>query len=198
MLRVVGGAFVHDGDEVAAWVKKLAEKLSQIPDAPEFRFDESTYGDVTMHSVVIDIPGDQAEALRLFGPQAIVRLGTAPQAVYFALGEGSEEAMKRLIDSSGSDSGDVADRPLGQMRVKLLPMLRLAQSVKANDSVAAVIDAVALGGDNDYFSVTATSIENGQASNVEIGEGIIKALGAVVREVQNAQMQQMQRGGGQF
>jgi hypothetical protein len=77
-------------------------------------------------------------------------------------------------------------------------MLRLAQSVKANDSVAAVIDAVALGGDNDYFSVTATSIENGQASNVEIGEGIIKALGAVVREVQNAQMQQMQRGGGQF
>lgn len=198
MLRVVGGAFVHDGDEVAAWVKKLADKLSQIPDAPEFRFDESTYSDVTMHSVVIDIPGNQAEARRLFGPKAIVRLGTAPQAVYFALGEGSEEAMKRLIDSAGSDSGEVADRPLGQMRIKLLPVLRFAQSVKANDSVAAVIDSVALGGDNDYFSITATAIDNGQASNVEIGEGIIKALGAVLREVQNAQMQQMQRGGGQF
>jgi len=198
MLRVVGGAFVHDGDEVADWVKKLAGKLKQVPDAPEFRFDESTYGGVTMHSVVIDIPAKQAEVRRLFGPKAVVRLGTAPQAVYFALGEGSEDAMKRLIDSAGLDTGEVADRPLGQLRIKLLPMLRLAQSVKANDSVAAVIDAVALGGDNDYVSATSTSIENGQASTLEIGEGVIKALGAVLREVQNAQMQQMQRGGGQF
>jgi hypothetical protein len=81
------------------------------------------------------------------------------------------------------------------MRIKLLPMLRLAQSMKPTDPVAAIIDAVAVGGENDYVSIVANVIENGQSSNIEIGEGILKAIGAVIREQQNAQMRQLQRGG---
>jgi DnaJ-domain-containing protein 1 len=198
VLKLAGGMFVHDGDEVAAWVKKLDAKLSQIPDAPKFNFDESTYNGVTMHSVVIDIPERAEESRRLLGEKAVITLGTAPQAVYFAFGQGSVNAMKALIDSADVDTGDLTGRPLGQMRVKLLPFLRLAQSMKPNDSVAAVIDAVAVGGDNDYISVIANVVENGQSGNIEIGEGILKAIGAAVREAQNAQMREMQRGGGQF
>lgn len=198
MLKLAGGMFVHDGDEVAAWVKKLDTKLSQIPDAPKFNFDESTYNGVTMHSVVIDIPARAVESRRLLGEQAVITLGTAPQAVYFAFGQGSVTAMKALIDTADADTGDAAGRPLGQMRIKLLPMLRLAQSMKPNDEVAAVIDAVAVAGNSDYVSVVANVIENGQSSNIEIGEGVLKAIGAAIREVQNAQMREMQRGGGQF
>lgn len=198
MLKLAGGMFVHDGDEVAAWVKKLDAKLSQIPDAPKFNFDESTYNGVTMHSVVIDIPARAEESRRLLGEKAVITLGTAPQAVYFAFGQGSVTAMKALIDTADADTGDLAARPLGQMRIKLLPLLRLAQSMKPNDSVAAVIDAVAVGADSDYISVLANVIENGQSSNIEIAEGVLKAIGAAVREVQNAQMREMQRGGGQF
>lgn len=198
MLKLAGGMFVHDGDEVAAWVKKLDAKLSQIPDAPKFSFDESTYKGVTMHSVVIDIPARAEESRRLLGEKAVITLGTAPQAVYFAFGQGSVTAMRALIDSADVDTGDLAARPLGQMRVKFLPLLRLAQSMKPNDAVAAVIDAIAVGGDSDYVSLVANVIDNGQTSNIEIGEGVLKAIGAAIREFQSAQMRQMQLGGGQF
>jgi len=197
--QIVGGSFVHDGNAVAAWVKELAAKLRDAGDAPQFNFDESQYNGVTMHSIVFDIPADQAELRRTFGEQAKIQLGTGPQAVYFALGQGSADAMQKLIDSADADRGDLSERPLGQARVKLLPILRLIQSIKPNDSLAAVIDSVALGGDNDYLSIVTHAIENGQSSNVEIGEGLIKAAGAAVREAQMQQMQQMQqRGGGQF
>lgn len=195
LFKIVGGMFVHDGAEVAAWVQKLDKKLSQLPDAPKFNFNESTYNGVTMHSVVIDIPERAAESRRLLGDKAVITLGTAPQAVYFAFGQGSEVAMKALIDSGDTDSGDLTDRPLGQMRVKLLPILRLAQSMKPSDPVAAVIDAVAVGAESDYVSIVANAIENGQSSNIEIGEGVLKAIGAVIREQQNAQMRELQRGG---
>jgi hypothetical protein len=195
MFKIAGGMFVHDGDEIAAWVQKLDKKLSQLPDAPKFNFNESTYNGVTMHSVVIDIPARAAESRRLLGEKAVLTLGTAPQAVYFAFGQGSEVAMKALIDSADADAGDLADRPLGQMRVKLLPILRLAQSMKPTDPVAAIIDAVAVGAESDYVSVVANVIENGQSNNIEIGEGVLKAIGAVIREQQNAQMRQLQRGG---
>jgi hypothetical protein len=198
MFRVAGGSFVHDGEEVAAWIKQLAGKLRNLRDAPEFKFDESEYNGVAMHSVLIDIPGDQEELRRMFGEQAHIRLGTGPQVFYFAIGEGAENAMQGLIDSAGADQGDLAQRPLGQVQVKLLPILRLVQSVKPNDSLAAVIDSVALGGDNDYLTAVNHAIENGQSSYIEIGEGLIKAIGAAVREGQNAQMQRQQRGGGQF
>lgn len=197
-LQIVGGSFVHDGNAVAAWVKELAAKLRDAGDAPQFNFDEGQYNGVTLHSIVFDIPAKEEELRRMFGAQAKIQLGTGPQSVYFALGKGSAEAMQKLIDSADSDRGDLTERPLGQIRVKLLPILRLVQSVKPNDSLAAVIDAVALGGDNDYLNVVNRGIENGQASNVEIGEGLIKAVGAAIREAQNAQMQQLQRGGGQF
>lgn len=196
--QIVGGSFVHDGNEVAAWVKELAAKLRDAGDAPRFNFDESQYNGVTMHSIVFDIPAKEEELRRMFGQQAKIQLGTGPQAVYFALGQGSSNALQKLIDSANSDRGDLSERPLAQARVKLLPILRLVQSIKPNDSLAAVIDAVALGGDNDYLSVVSRGIENGQSSNVEVGEGLIKAIGAAVREAQNAQMQQLQRGGGQF
>ncbi len=198
MFRIAGGSFVHDGKEVAAWIKQLAEKLRNVGDAPEFRFDESEYNGVTMHSVVIDIPAKEEELRRMFGAQANIKLGTGPQSFYFAIGQGSDQVMQGLIDSAGADQGDLDQRPLGQARLKLLPILRLVQSIKPNESLAAVIDSVALGGDNDYFSVVNHAIPNGQSGYVEIGEGIIKAIGAAIREAQTMQMQQQQRGGGQF
>jgi hypothetical protein len=196
--RIAGGMFVHDGREVAAWLKQLATKLRSTADAPEFRFDEAEHGDVSLHSVVIDVPAKQEELRQMFGPQVTIRLGTGAQAVYFASGEGSENALRALIDSAEADRGDLSQRPLGQARLKLLPILRLAQSVKPDDSLAAVIDSVAMGGDNDYFSFVTNAIPNGQANYIEIGEGVLKAIGAAIREGQNAQMQQLQRGGGQF
>lgn len=195
VFRLAGGSVVHDGEAVAQWVKNLDQKLRQLPDPPQFRFDESTYENVSMHSISIDIPAKQAELRELLGQQAVIHLGTGPQAAYFALGDGSVEMMKALIDTADKDPGDLGDRPLGQLRIELLPILRLAQSIKPDDSVAAVVDAVALAGDTDELRIISKAIDNGQSGTVQIGEGLLKAIGAMIREAEAAKMRQLQQGG---
>jgi hypothetical protein len=200
VFRLAGGGFVHSGEKLAEWVQKLATKLQQIPDPPEFKFNESTYQGVAMHSISIDIPSDKEEAIDLLGPQAVIHLGTGPQAAYFGVGKDSPEMIKRLIDSAGADKGNLVDRPLGQMQIKTLPLLRLAQSIQANDVMAAMIDSVALASEHDFINVTTNSIENGQSNLIEIGEGVLRLIGVGIREAQNAQMRELQQGGagGQF
>ncbi len=115
--------------------------------------------------------------------------------MYVAAGTESEQTLKGFIDAQTTDD-DPTDRPVGQMNIELLPFLRFAQSVKANDVVAAMIDTLAQDDSTGYVSIESNVIENGQAASLEIGEGILKAIGAAVRE---AQMQQMQKqGNGQF
>jgi hypothetical protein len=180
-------------------VKNISAKLQGVTDAPTFSFDEETYQGVTLHSMKIAIPEDQAELQGIFGNTAVLKIGTAPKAVFIALGTESEKSIKAFIDN-GSANDDPTDRPIGQMQIRLLPFLRFAQSVSANDIVASMIDSLSQNKEADYLSVKADMIPNGQTSNIEIGEGILKAAGAAFREAQTQRMKQMQRqqGGGQF
>ena len=189
------GMFVSDGDAAAQLVKDLAAKLAGLPDSPAFAFDEETYEGAKLHSVTIDIPESEEEFRQVFGPKAIVKIGTAPKAVYIALSNDSTKSIKSFIDD-GSVNDDPAERPLGQMQVRLLPYLRFAQSIRANDVVASMIDTLSQDDETDYVALEANKVENGQTSYFEIGEGVLKAIGAAVREVQMQQMQQ--QGGGQF
>jgi len=190
------GLTVSDGNEAAKLVKDLADKLKTVPEAPSFSFDEETYKGVTLHSVTFEIPSSEEEAREVFGEQAIIKIGTAPKAVYLAMGTDSEESIKKIIDGP-AETTVPDDRPLGQMQVQLLPFLLFAQTVKANDVVAAMIDTLSQDGETDYLLIEAKPVENGQSSYLEIGEGILKAIGAGVREGQMQQMKQ-QQGDGQF
>jgi hypothetical protein len=196
-LELAAGMFVSDGDAAAQLAKDLADKLKGTPDAPTFVFGEETYNGVTLHSVKVAIPAKEAELRQMFGPEAIIKIGTAPKAVYLALSADSANSIKSFIDQ-GMETDDPADRPLGQMQVSLLPYLRLAQSIKPNDLVASMIDTLSQNADTDYVALQSNVIENGQTSYFEIGEGILKAVGAAVRELQMQRMRQMQQGGGQF
>lgn len=197
-LEFAAGMFVSDGKAAAQLVKDLAEKLKGTPDVPTFSFDEEDYSGVTLHSVKVNIPAKEAELRQVFGPEAVIKIGTAPKGVYLALGKDSAKSIKAFIDK-GTETDDPADRPLGQMQVSLLPYLRFAQSIKANDIVASMIDTLSQNVDTDYVAIESNVVENGQTSYLEIGEGVLKAIGAAFREVQMQQMKQMQQqGGGQF
>lgn len=197
-LEIAGGMFVSDGAQAAKLVKNLANKLKEVPDAPSFAFDQETYKGVALHTLSIDIPEAQSELREVYGEQAEIKIGTAPKAVYFALGEDSEQTMKAFIDN-GSKNDDPGDRSLGQMQISLLPFLRFAQSIQSNDIVASMVDSLSQNAETDYVLLEADPIENGQSSSLEIGEGILKAIGAAAREVQMQKMKQMQQqGGGQF
>ncbi len=186
--RFVFGAFVADGDEAAQIVKDLAAKVEDQPKAPRFEFDRSTYNGVSMHLVEADVPEDEEEARKVFGETLRVHIGTAPEAVYLALGNASAPLLQELIDSADEDQN--GNRPLGQLRFELMPILEYAQSIEANETVAAMLDALARSPDPGLVSVVSSSIPNGQDSRITLGEGLLQAIGAAVR--------QSQEGNGQF
>lgn len=190
--QFVFGSFVSDGGEAAQIVKDLAAKVENEPDAPRFKFDQSTYKGVTMHLIEADVPAREDEARRVFGETLRVHIGTGEKSVYAAVGNDSETLLKELIDSAGSDN--VADRPIGQLRFTLMPVLEFAQSIEPNDAVSAMVDALSRAPDQGELTVVQDGIENGQESRITIGEGLLQAIGAAIRQSQQQQLQQ----GGQF
>ncbi|MEM8666029.1 MAG: hypothetical protein AAGG48_00830 [Planctomycetota bacterium] len=185
--RLALGAFVADGNEAAKIVKDLAAKVENEPNAPRFKFDLSKYKGVTMHMVEADVPESAGEAREMFGEVLQVHVGTGEKAVYLAAGTDGEALMKEMIDAAGSDSS--ADRPAGQLRFKLLPILQFAQSIESNDTLAAMIEALTRSPDEGEISVVSESISNGQKTEIFIGEGLIRALGAAGQQAQQQQFQ---------
>ena len=182
--RFVFGAFVADGNEVASIAKDLAAKVQNEPNAPQFKFGISTYKGVTMHLVEADVPKSENEARRIFGETLRVHIGTGAKSVYLAIGNGSDKLMKELIDSGKKDT--TADRPVGQLRLTMMPILTYAQSVESNEVIAAMIDALARSPDGGEMNMVAESIGNGQKFSFEMGEGILQAIGAAVQQTQQA------------
>lgn len=185
--RLVLGAFVADGNQAAQIVKDLAKKVEGTPNAPRFSFDQSTYNGVTMHLIEADVPETEEEARRIFGDTLRVHVGTGEKSVYLSVGKDSEALMKELIDSGKSDSG--AGRPVGQLRVTLMPILEYAQSIEGNDTLSAMIDALSRAPDSGEMTLVSESIANGQEVKVKIGEGLLQAIGAVSRQLQQQAIQ---------
>ena len=137
-----------------------------------------------MHVVEADIPASQDEARKMFGDKLRVHIGTGAKSMYLAFGKESDKLMKDLIDAGQTKTS--ADRPVGQMRMTMMPMLTYAQTIEANDTVAAMIDALSRSPDGGEMSIVAESIENGQKFSFELGEGILQAIGAAVQQSQQA------------
>lgn len=185
--RFVFGAFVSDGNAAAQIVKDVAEKFENEPNAPRFLFDQGKYKGITMHVIEADVPEDKDEARRMFGDTLQVHIGTGDKAVYAAIGNDSEALMKQLIDSGDDDN--VGDRPVGQLKISLLPILQYAQSIESNDTLSAMIDALSRSPDPGEVAVVSRAIQNGTSSRVTMGEGLLQAIGAAVRQSQQAALQ---------
>ncbi|TWU20403.1 hypothetical protein Pla52o_42780 [Novipirellula galeiformis] len=185
--QFVFGSFIADGNEAAQIVKDLAEKVRNEPKAPKFSFDQSTYKGVAMHLIEAEVPQGEEELQQMFGPQLRVHVGTGPKSVYVAVGKDSESLMKQLIDSGASDQAGI--RPIGQFRVKLLPILQYAQSINTNEVIAAMIDTLSRATDGGDVIMVQKTIANGQESRLMISEGLLQAVGSAVRQAQQAKMQ---------
>ncbi|WP_145175825.1 hypothetical protein [Rubripirellula lacrimiformis] len=188
--RFVFGSFVADGNEVAQIVKDLAAKVENETDAPRFKFDQSTYKGVTMHMIEADIPAKEDEARRAFGDTLQVHIGTGAKAVYMAVGRNSDSLLKELIDNSTLDQG--ADRPIGQLKITLLPILKYADSIESNDTITAMINALLAAPDQGQLTAIQDSVPNGQSSVIHVGEGLLKAISAAVMQSRQG------NGGNQF
>lgn len=194
-LKIAGGIFVHDGNEITPWLRNLASKIPPGPKSPKFTFDAANYKGVALHTISLDVPAHKDKPRRLFGDQLVLTIGAAPKAIYFSLGKDAQVALQGLIDTADVDSGNPAARGLGQARVKLLPILQLAHSINQDEIVAALIADLSRFADRDYVSVDSSTIDNGQRGTVVIAEGILRAIGVGIRENQAAKMRQLQSSG---
>ncbi|MDB4338723.1 hypothetical protein OAA19_01300, partial [Rubripirellula sp.] len=187
------GTFVSNGNDVAAIAKDLAAEIEGVPGAPAFMFDQEVYEGVTMHLVEIDIPPFEEEMIEVLGEKLQIHIGTGEKAVYLATGKGSKALLTSMIDSAGQDKS--SSRPVGQLHFSLMPMLELAQSVNADDSVMAMIDSLSRAADTGKIMMISESIENGQDFTLSIGEGLLQAAGAAARQEQlEAQRNAIQNG----
>ncbi|MEL6108749.1 MAG: hypothetical protein AAFU85_22305, partial [Planctomycetota bacterium] len=183
-LQFVFGMFVADGGKVADLAKDLAKEVPDVDGAPRFKFDIGTYEGVTMHVIEADVPASADEARQVFGEKLQIYIGTAPKAVYMCLGRDSSDLLKQFIKSGGGDTA--TDRPLAQFKLKLLPIMEFAQSVEANDGIAAMINALSSSQDKGDITVISDSIPNGSDMKMTIGEGLIKAIAAAAIAGQQA------------
>lgn len=192
-LQFALGGFVADGNEVAKIAKEIGAKLESVPDAPSFSFDREVYEGVTLHLVEMKIPAYEAEARALLGNNFKIHVGTGKESVYLAMGKGSKKLLTEMIDAAGSDSSE--NRPVGQMQVKLLPMMEFAQSMSSDDSIKAMIDSLSRSTDAGKMTIVTETVPNGQEFKISIGEGLMQAVGAAARQMQlDAQQNAIQAG----
>ena len=188
-LQFAMGMFVADGNEVSKILKDTAAKLEKRfgddSKFPTIQFDQETYNGVALHVVEREIPAGELDR-EVWGDKVQIHIGTSPKALYLAAGKGSLGLVKELIDSSSADSGAV--RPLGQMKVKLLPFLELAQTLEDKDEIAAIIDTLLRANEPGVIQITQDSIPNGQRGEFTISEGVLKAIGAAIQAGQRAKM----------
>jgi len=181
-LQFVYGAAIADGSEAAAIVKDLAAKLENIPDGPSFQFDVASHSGVSMHLIEIDIPPQAEEARMALGDSLKIHVGTAPKAMYLALGDASVPLLKEMIDSGKSDSG--GKRPISQGRIRLSPILSYIKSIQSNAAIDAMISALRQADREGVVNFAADVVPNGQRGRLSVGEGILRAVGAAIQASQ--------------
>lgn len=188
-MQFVLGTFISDGDKAAQIVKDIAAKIKDRGDAPRFEFDRDTYKGVTLHLVEADVPEGEDEVRKVFGEKVRLHIGTAEKALYVALGDNSLPLMMKMVDQAATPTPPAPGGNLATIEVNLMPILKFAKSIENNDAISSMLDALARADDPGQFKITTTAIPNGQTSRFIVGDGLIKAIGAAVREAQAAQMQ---------
>lgn len=188
-MQFVFGTFISDGAKAATIVKDIARKVEGRGDAPRFEFDRDTYKGVVMHMIEADVPENADELRKVFGDTVRIHLGTGEKTLYAGLGDASIPLMMELIDSSATPKPPTGDT-LGQFELNLMPILQFAQSIESNESILTMIDALSRASDPGTMRFATISIENGQSTRIVVRDGLLRAIGAAVRQAQQKKVPQ--------
>jgi hypothetical protein len=179
-LTLAAGGFVSDGAKLAESLQQLAKLAEQKnPRLPSVQFNAATYRDVTLHRASLPLRTDNEQVREVLGDPMSVVLGTGEQSAYVAFGRDAEQLLKDVLDASAQDT----DRqlPPAQLVMSLTPLLEFAAAAEANPAVDAALAAVRAHAGSERIVLTILPIERGAKFRLEVEEGILKAIGGVVK-----------------
>lgn len=177
-LTAAGGFFVPDGSAVEAAFKKFVTLGQSDPSFPAVKFNVETYKDVHFDKMSIPMTDDQAK--QVFGDTMDVYLGIGEHSAYIALGKGSIDLLKSVMDKSAAGSPEPL--PPFQMNVALTPIVEFINTMQPGNPITSALSQVLSGSEGkDQVKVRAKMIENGAAYRIEVQEGVLKIIGLAAK-----------------
>ena len=174
--KLIGGAYIADGKQLEAAVKKLVALAENEPNFPGVKFNAESYKGIRFHRMVVPVP--EEDGRRVLGDQLEVNLGIADKAMFVAAGAGSMDAVKKAIDNS--TSGSKSTQPV-RISVALGAIMKFAAAMEENpmaQMLAAELEKVE---GQDHLLITAEPIQNGITYRIMAEEGVLKVLGQASR-----------------
>ena len=195
-LTLVAGALVKDTAKIESGLKKLeTAAAAKYPDFPGIQWNAVTHAGVNFHTVSVPVAEEHAAPRKLLGSEVSIAVGISPNAVYLAVGEDNLNAIKQAIDASAAELGKAV--PPFELSVSLGPMLEMAAAQAEEGDQKAIAQQVAEmlrneSQDRDHIRAVGQVIPDGLRYRLEAEEGVLRAIGAAVTEVQRQALQASQ------
>ncbi len=171
-LNAVAGAQVASGPAFESGVKKLVDLIKGEINAELKALP--AYKNISMHT--ISVPVSDPKAASVLGDKMDIYFGFAPKSVYLALGKQGKESLEKCVDASEAGSTKVGAPT--QMVVAVKPLFDFANSVEANPIVGMITGKLAESKSADHIWLRVSPTANGVSEQLEIEEGVLKAIGA--------------------
>ena len=175
-LRSVLGGRIADGEQLATDLKGIFEEVKGNPDVPDIKFDASTYQGVTFHTLSVPVP-DQGKSQQILGTELPIVIGTGKKSFFVAVGDGSEELLKSVLDVNES-KGKTKVTPF-EFVVQVGQFLRYAQSIESNPILDLAVEGIADYAGKDHVMLQSRSIPRGMVYRFTVEEGVLRAAGSM-------------------
>lgn len=171
-INFASGLHVADPKKFEQTVKELAGLAEQkMGDEIEVNLNSGSHKDITLHSIVVQVPDGEEEMRDALGDQITLLIGVGQKAVYLAGGSNPVDTLKKAVDGS-TDAKD-----LMQANLYLAPILDFTAGMQGDPAAEAMAQALKDAG-GDRIRGTYNMIENGGVMRFEMQDGILSLIKA--------------------
>lgn len=174
--KIAGGARNANPQKFEGAIKDLAQELKDRAASEGVEvttnFDSGNIGDITLHTLAIQIPDDEVEMQEVFGDSLELVVGIGEDTCYMAIGQESEDLLRKSITGSESASSQLA---ASHGMIAIAPILEFVHRFQQDEALLDVAESMKNAG-NDKIRVTGSYIPNGQIAHIEIQDGLLSAI----------------------
>ncbi|HAC90398.1 MAG TPA: hypothetical protein DCF63_07150, partial [Planctomycetaceae bacterium] len=177
-LRLLAGVKVADGKEVQ---QKMKDFLAGLPKSGDVQaeFDVASHAGFQLHQATIKLPKTEETSSLGFGESVQLSLAGSGDVILVCLGSDGLTTLKSAIDRLRTTKGIQVTPLEGSARAGSLA--RLAQSLRSDAMLEELVPAFDLLSEDDTIKVTGTILPRGMVMRVSLDEGVLRALGTVLK-----------------